>query len=120
MIENLSQAQISGILEALPVDITFVDENDTVRFWNKHESRAMKRPASVLGSNVRDCHPTASLEKFDALMADFKSGKKDCLEYQVKVRSKTFSIKNMALRDTDGKYIGTVEIDQDITEFLKK
>ena len=49
MIENLNKEQLAGILEALPVEVSFVDENDLVRFWNKHETRTFKRPVSVVG-----------------------------------------------------------------------
>ena len=61
MIENLSREQLAGILETIPVDISFVDENDLVRFWNKHETRVFKRPLGVLGKSVQDCHPGHSV-----------------------------------------------------------
>ena len=54
MIENLSQEQLAGILETIPVDISFVDEHDLVRFWNKHETRVFKRPLAVLGKSVQN------------------------------------------------------------------
>ena len=63
MIENLTSKQITGILETLPVDISFVDENDTVRFWNRNDTRVFKRPAAALGRTVQKCHPpTASIK----------------------------------------------------------
>ena len=57
MIENLSREQLEGISEAIPVEISFVDEHDSVRFWNKHDTRIFKRPLSVVGKSVQDCHP---------------------------------------------------------------
>ena len=57
LIDNLSREQLIGILETIPVEISFVDEDDRVKFWNKHETRIFKRPTSVVGRQVQDCHP---------------------------------------------------------------
>ncbi|TET40571.1 MAG: hypothetical protein E3J66_06725, partial [Dehalococcoidia bacterium] len=57
MVENLSKEQLQGILETIPVEISFVDDNDLVQFWNKHETRIFKRPVSVIGKPVQNCHP---------------------------------------------------------------
>jgi DUF438 domain-containing protein len=119
MIENLSREQIAGILETLPVDITFVDENDTVRFWNKNETRVIKRPASALGGDVRKCHTQSSVARVDKLISDFKSGRSECTEYQIKIKERTINIKNIAVRDKNGKYLGIMEVDQDITDIKK-
>ncbi len=53
MIENLNKEQLAGILEAIPIEISFVDGNELVKFWNKHETRIFKRSASVLGKSDR-------------------------------------------------------------------
>jgi DUF438 domain-containing protein len=116
MIENLNQEQIAGIFEVLPIDITFIDENETVKFWNKDKTRVIKRPASALGGNVRECHPPKGIAKVDQLISDFKSGQRDCLEYSIKIKGRTINIKNIAVRDNSGKYLGTMEVDQDITD----
>ena len=58
MIENLSQEQLVGILETIPIEVSFVNEDDLVKFWNKHETRIFKRPASVIGKSVQNCHPS--------------------------------------------------------------
>jgi DUF438 domain-containing protein len=63
MIENLNREQLEGILEAIPVEISFVDENDLVKLWNKHETRIFKRPISVIGKSVQNCHPKQSVDK---------------------------------------------------------
>lgn len=76
MIENLSKEQLEGILEAIPVEISFIDENDLVKFWNKHETRIFKRPLSVIGKSVQNCHPKRSVDKVNQILSDFKSGKK--------------------------------------------
>lgn len=119
MIENLNKEQIKGILEAIPVEISFVDENDLVRFWNKHETRIFKRPISVLGKSVRNCHPERSLHKVNQILADFKSGKRDSAEFWIDLRGRKVYIRYFAVRDEAGRYLGTLEATQDITEIKR-
>jgi len=83
MIENLNREQLEGILEAIPVEISFVDENDLVRFWNKHETRIFKRPVSVVGKSVQNCHPKRSVDKVNQILSDFKSGKRNSAEFWI-------------------------------------
>ena len=119
MIENLNKEQIEGILEAIPVEISFVDENDLVRFWNKHETRIFKRPISVLGKSVRNCHPERSLHKVNQILADFKSGKRDSAEFWIDLKGRKVYIRYFAVRDEAGRYLGTLEATQDITEIKR-
>jgi PAS domain S-box-containing protein len=119
MIENLNQRQIAGILESLPVDISFVDENDTVRFWNKHESRVFKRPMSSLGKTVQKCHPPASVDKVNRILSDLKSGRRDSAEFWIDLKGRKVYIRYFAVRDKDGGYLGTLEASQDITDIKK-
>jgi PAS domain S-box-containing protein len=119
MVENLSQEQLAGILEAIPVEISFVDENDQVKFWNKHETRIFKRPASVIGKSVQNCHPKQSVDKVNQILSDFKSGKKDSAEFWINLKERKVYIRYFAVRDKAGKYLGTVEATQDITEIKK-
>ena len=119
MIENLSKEQLAGILEALPVEISFVDENDSVRFWNKHETRIFKRPVSVVGKSVQNCHPKHSVDKVNQLLSDFKSGKKDSAEFWIDLKGRKVYIRYFAVRDKTGKYLGTLEVTQDITDIKK-
>ncbi len=116
MIENLNKEQIAGILETIPMDISFVDENDTVRFWNKHETRIFKRPSSVLGKTVQQCHPPKSVDKVNRVVSDLKSGKSDFAEFWIDLRGRKIFIRYFAVRDKNGKYLGTLEISQDITD----
>lgn len=118
MIENLTSEQIAGILESLPLDITFVDDNDTIRYWNKHDTRMSKRPSAVLGRSVQECHSSHSVEKVNKVITDLKSGREDCIEYQIELNGRKIAIKNVAVRDRNGKYLGVMEIDQDITDIV--
>ena len=119
MIENLDKEQLAGILEAIPVDISFVDENDLVRFWNKHETRVFKRPTSVLGKSAQNCHPKHSVDKVNQILSDFKSGKRDSAEFWIDLRGMKVYIRYFAVRDKSGKYLGTLEVGQDITGIKK-
>jgi len=119
MIENLSKEQLEGILEALPVEVSFVDENDSVRFWNKHETRIFKRPISVVGKSVQNCHPKHSVDKVSQLLSDFKSGKKDSAEFWIDLKGRKVYIRYFAVRDKTGRYLGTLEVTQDITDIKK-
>ncbi len=115
MIENLSQEQLLGILETIPVDISFVDENDLVRYWNKHETRVFKRPHGVHGKSVQKCHPQHSVEKVNQILSDFKSGKRDSAEFWIDLKGMKVYIRYFAVRDKTGRYLGTLEVGQDIT-----
>jgi PAS domain S-box-containing protein len=119
MIENLSREQLEGILEAIPVEISFVDENDLVKFWNKHETRIFKRPISVVGKSVQNCHPKHSLDKVNQLLSDFKSGRQDSAEFWIDLKGRKVYIRYFAVRDKAGRYLGTLEATQDITEIKK-
>jgi PAS domain S-box-containing protein len=115
MIENLSQEQLAGILEAIPIEISFVDEDDLVKFWNKHETRIFKRPVSVIGKSVQNCHPKQSVDKVNQILSDFKSGRRDSAEFWINLREKQVYIRYFAVRDKAGRYLGALEATQDIT-----
>ena len=119
MIENLSREQLEGILEAIPVEISFVDENDLVKLWNKHETRIFKRPISVIGKSVQNCHPKQSMAKVNQILSDFKSGRKDSADFWINLGERKVYIRYFAVRDKAGRYLGTLEATQDITEIKK-
>lgn len=116
MIENLSKEQLTGIFESIPIEVSFVDENDLVRFWNKHETRIFKRPTSVIGKSVQNCHPKQSVDKVNQILSDFKSGKRDSAEFWIDLKGRKVYIRYFAVRDKAGKYLGTLEASQDITD----
>jgi len=119
MIENLSSEQLEGILEAIPVEISFVDDNDLVKFWNKHETRIFKRPVSVIGKSVQNCHPKHSVDKVNQILSDFKTGRQDSAEFWINLEERKVYIRYYAVRDKVGRYLGTLEVTQDITELKR-
>jgi PAS domain S-box-containing protein len=120
MFENLNRVQTEAMLETLPVDITFADERGKILYWNKHTTRTFARPETARGGDVIKCHSEKSAAKVAQLLADFAAGKKDKLEYQVPFNGRTINVINIAVRDTDGRYLGVMEIDQDITHLVKQ
>jgi PAS domain S-box-containing protein len=119
MIKNLSQEQLAGILEAIPVEISFVDENDLVKFWNKHETRIFKRPVDVIGKSVQNCHPKHSVGNVNQLLSDFKASKRNSAEFWINMGENKVYIRYFAVRDRAGKYLGTLEATQDITDIKR-
>jgi len=119
MIENLNKEQLEGILEAIPVEISFVDGNDLVKFWNKHEERTFKRPYSVVGKAVQNCHPKHSVDKVNQILSDFKNGGRDSAEFWINLGQKKVYIRYFPVRDKAGRYLGTLEATQDITQIKK-
>lgn len=119
MIENLNKEQLEGIFEAIPFEISFVDENDLVKFWNKHETRTFKRPYSALGKAVQNCHPKHSVDKVKQILSDFKSGKRNSAEFWINLEERKVYIRYFAVRDKAGKYLGTLEATQDISEIKR-
>ena len=112
MIENLSKEQLQGILEAIPVEVSFVDENDLVRFWNKHETRIFKRPVSVLGKSVQNCHPKHSVDKLDQILSDSNDGKRDSVEFEIDLGERKVCIRYIAARRKADRYLDTLEATQ--------
>jgi PAS domain S-box-containing protein len=119
MIENLSPEQLAGILEAIPIEISFVDEDDLVKFWNRHETRIFKRPISVIGKSVQNCHPKHSLDRVNRILSDFKAGRRGSADFWIDLKGRKVYIRYFAVRNKAGKYLGTVEVTQDITEVKK-
>ncbi|MCP1312577.1 DUF438 domain-containing protein [Paenibacillus tyrfis] len=110
----LSLQQLELILNHLPVDITFIDHQDIVRYFSHGKERIFPRTKAVIGRTVQNCHPPKSAHIVEALLDDFKSGKKDMEDFWLKVRDKYVYIRYFAVRDEDGRYMGTLEFSQNI------
>jgi len=110
----LTFKQIEGMLNHLPLDITFIDENDTFKYFSLGKERIFPRTKSAIGRDVHNCHPPASVHIVDKILTDFKSGKKDSEEFWIQMGPSFVYIRYFAVRDKDGKYMGTVEVTQNI------
>jgi len=119
MIENLKPEVIEAMLNAMPVEISFVDENDEVRYFNKNGDRIFPRSRSIVGKKIQQCHPQKSLHKVLQILEAFKNGKKDAAEFWINLKGRQIYIRYFPVRDKDGKYLGTLEVSQDITDIKK-
>ena len=115
----LTKQQLDNLLNTLPLEITFIDENDNVCFFNKPEKIIFVRTKSIIGRKVQNCHPAASLDTVNNIVDSFKNGKKNQAEFWIELSGRTVHIRFFAVRDPDGKYLGTMEIVQDITDIQK-
>ena len=110
----LSLKQLELLLNHLPVDITFIDHEDVVRYFSHGKERIFARTKAVIGRTVQNCHPPRSVHVVEELLADFKAGKKDSEDFWIKFRDKYVYIRYFAVRDEKGSYIGTLEFTQNI------
>lgn len=106
---------INLILKTLPLDVTYVDEEDTVRYFSQGAERIFLRTPDVVGRKVQNCHPPASVQRVQRILDDFRAGRRDVAEFWIQMRGKFVHIRYFALRDADGRYRGTLEVTQDLT-----
>jgi PAS domain S-box-containing protein len=116
---NLTKTQIEALLNTLPVDLTFVDADDTVQYFNKPDKRFFVRTKAVIGRKVANCHPPKSLHIVSKIVESFKSGKKNVAEFWITMNGRFLLIRFFPVRDSNGKYLGAIEVVQDLTELKK-
>jgi PAS domain S-box-containing protein len=119
MIENVPKESLEPMLNSLPVEITFIDKDDTVRYFNKNGDRTFPRGRGVIGKKVQDCHPKKSLHKVNQLLEEFKENKRDVSEFWIDLKGRKIYIRYFAVRDEKGDYLGCLEVTQDITDIKK-
>jgi DUF438 domain-containing protein len=110
----LTNTELRRILNTLPVDITFVDADDKVKYFSEGTERIFPRPRTIIGREVSNCHPPASVHIVEQLVSDLKSGKKDNEDFWIRMGDKFVYIRYFAVRDHDGSYLGTLEFTQNI------
>ena len=111
----LTPQQINQLLTHLPVDITYVDKDDTVRFFSQGKERIFPRSPAIIGRQVQKCHPPASVHRVQKILDDFRAGRRDVAEFWIQMQGKFIHIRYFAIRDEQGEYQGTLEVTQDIT-----
>ena len=100
----------------LPVDITFVDENNKVKYFSTPKKRIFPRTKSVIGRDVHNCHPPESVHIVEQIVESFKSGKKDVASFWINMKGELLLIQYFAVRDENGNYKGVMEVSQEISE----
>jgi PAS domain S-box-containing protein len=112
---EVNTEQLNLILTHLPIDVTFIDENDVVRYYSEGKERIFPRSPEVIGRKVQNCHPPKSVHIVNRILEEFKAGKRDVAEFWINLQGKSVHIRYFAVRDRQGRYVGTLEVTQDIT-----
>lgn len=113
---HLTVEQIKLLFNHLPVDITFVDENDKVVYFSSPKKRIFPRSKAIIGRDVHNCHPPESVHVVEQIVETFRSGKKDVVSFWINMKGQKLLIQYFAIRDEKGSYKGVVEVSQEISE----
>jgi DUF438 domain-containing protein len=113
---SFSLEELVGIFSTLPFDLTFVDKDDTVRYFTPGKTRVFDRSRAILGRKVKYCHPPKSVHIVNQIVKDFKDGKQERARFWINMGGKLIYICYYAVRDAQGSYMGTIEVTQDLTE----
>ena len=120
LIENLSYEQIDAIMETLPVEVTFVDADDAVAYFNRlDKEKIFVRSRSVIGRKVLMCHPAKSVDQVKRIVEGFKDGSLDKAEFWIDMGADKIYIRYFPVRNDQGKYMGVLEVTQEIGAIQK-
>ena len=111
----LTAREVNAILTHLPVDVTYVDADDSVRFFSQTPERIFPRSPAIIGRKVQKCHPPASVHRVQQILDDFRAGRRDEAEFWIQMNGKFIHIRYFAVRDERGAYQGTLEVTQDVS-----
>ncbi len=116
---SLDFAQMAAIFDILPVDLTFIDEHNKVRYFTRPKERIFPRSPSIIGRDVKNCHPPDSVAVVLRIIEAFRNGNKDSASFWIQMNGKFIHIQYFALRSVAGNYLGTLEVSQNITDLRK-
>lgn len=116
---DLTPEELEGMLNALPVDVTFVDASARVRYFNKGEDRIFPRTEAVIGRKVQQCHPPKSLHIVDRVIEELKSGQRTSADFWINMKARMIYIRYFPVRNPRGEFLGIMEVTQDITDIQK-
>jgi DUF438 domain-containing protein len=117
---NFTTKELETIFKTLPIDVTFVDKDDKVKFFSHGTKKVFERNRSIIGRDVRLCHPPGSVHIVEQIINDFKSGKENVAAFWISsFMGRFIYIEYTALRGNDGEYLGVMEVTQDITDLRK-
>lgn len=111
--------ELESMLNAMPVDITFVDKDGKVKYFSEGRERIFPRTKAVIGREVSNCHPPASVHVVEDIVEDLKSGKKDHEDFWIRMKDRFVYIRYFAVRNKNGEYLGVLEFTQNITGIKK-
>lgn len=111
----LTLLEIELILNHLPVDITFVDGDNVVRYFSQGSERIFARTKAIIGRKVENCHPPESVNVVTGIINDFRAGRRDVADFWIRLEGELIYIRYFAVRDNAGEYIGVLEVTQNVT-----
>ncbi|MEO0206848.1 MAG: PAS domain-containing protein, partial [candidate division WOR-3 bacterium] len=111
--------ELENTLNTLPVDITFVNKDDTVAYFSQTKDRIFTRTKAVIGRKVQQCHPQKSVHVVNQILEDFRNKKRDSADFWINMGGRLIYIRYFAVRNKNGEYLGCLEVTQDITEIQK-
>jgi len=114
---SFSAEELLSILNTLPIDMTFVDKDDKVKYFSQGAERIFTRNRAILNRDVRLCHPPASAHIVDKIIDDFKCGKQSRAPFWINMGGKMIHIEYFALRNEKGEYLGTLEVSQNVSTY---
>ncbi|MBM3118616.1 MAG: DUF438 domain-containing protein [Chloroflexi bacterium] len=115
---TMSVEEIETIFDTLPVDVTFVDKDDTVRYFSQSKDRIFPRAKAIIGRKVQQCHPQKSVHVVNQILEDFRAGRRDSAQFWINLKGRLIYIRYFAVRK-DGDYLGCLEVTQDLTDIKK-
>lgn len=115
----LTIEQVNLMFKTLPIDLTYVDENDRVIFYNRGEERVFPRSAGIIGREVKFCHPPKSVDTVMKILESFRAGTQSEASFWFNYRGNLIYVRYFAVRDANKNYRGVIEMSQDITETVK-
>jgi DUF438 domain-containing protein len=116
---QLTAEQVNLIMTHLPIDISYVNENDEVAYYSASPERLFPRSPGVIGRKVQNCHPPKSVGMVEKILSEFKAGTKSVADFWIQMKGRFILIKYFAVRDASGEYRGCLEVSQDVTEIRK-
>lgn len=112
---GLDREVLAAILNTLPVELSFVDQDDQVRYFShEHGDKIFPRTRGAIGTNVRNCHPQRSVHLVEKILADFKAGRREVAEFWIDMGPRKVHIRYWPVRDAAGRYLGCLETVQDV------
>ena len=116
---KLTLEQINLIYKHMPVDISYVDENEIVKFYTDTEHRVFPRSKNVIGRDVKNCHPRTSVHLVEEIIEKFRTGEQDTVDFWINKGDLFIYIYYVAVRDENGRFRGVLEMMQDCSRIRK-
>ncbi len=111
---SLTQEEINAILNTVPLDMTFVGADNRVKYFTQGKERVFDRPLTIIGREVKNCHPPKSVHIVEQIVEDLRNGVKDTEDFWIRMGEKFVYIRYLAVRNKEGQFLGTLEVTQNI------